>query len=102
MNTRELEAKVRAAMVGAKRPGNESVMLQNEKGYWRPAHELLSDVLKALEGINDYRATMDEVANTINNPAVRGSIVNAGVAFDNALTPTNAALNNAKCTMLKK
>lgn len=102
MNIKELEMKVRVAMVGAKRPGNESIMLQNEKGYWRPAHELLSDVIKALEAINDYRATIDEAANNTKDAELRGNLLNAGMEFDNKLNTNNVHLNNAKRVMLKK
>lgn len=96
MNTNELELKVRAAIAGCKRPGNESISLQDGKGYWRPATELLNEVLKLVEAANAYKNTIESVADRTNNPELKGALYNAGVEFDNALDGHNVHLNNAK------
>jgi hypothetical protein len=102
MNTQELESKVRAALVGAKRPGNESVSLQNEKGYWRPASELLSEVLVAIEAANAYVKAIDAIAGSVDNAQLRGALMNASLEFESKLNTQNVNLNNAKRVMLKK
>lgn len=94
--------KVKAAKAGCSKPGNESIMLQNEKGYWKPAKELLNEVEAALEAIEAYKAAIEAVADNSGNVQLKGAIYNAGLEFDGKLDTNNFNLNNAKRAMLKK